>query len=47
MKSQRLFMWLHDAVTQQSITWANVDLDLCRHMASLGYNVLISFDALF
>ena len=25
---------------QQAITWANVDQDLCRHMASLGYNEL-------
>ena len=23
-------------VRQQAITWANVDPDLCRHMASLG-----------
>ena len=26
------------AVRQQDITWANVDLDLCRHMVSLGQN---------
>ena len=26
---------------QQAITWANVDPDLCRHMASLGRNELI------
>ena len=25
---------------QQAITWANVDPDLCRHMASLGHNEL-------
>ena len=25
------------AVRQQAITWANVDPDLCHHMASLGY----------
>ena len=25
---------------QQAITWANVDPDLCRQMASLGLNVL-------
>ena len=25
---------------QQAITWANVDPDLCRHMASLGPNEL-------
>ena len=28
-------------VKQQAITWANVDPDLCRHMASLGHNELI------
>ena len=28
------------AVTQQAITWANVDLDLCRHIPSLGHNEL-------
>ena len=27
-----------DLVRQQAITWANVDTDLCRHMASLGHN---------
>ena len=27
-------------VRQQAITWASVDLDLCRHMASLGHNEL-------
>ena len=26
------------AVRQQAITWANIDPDLCRHMASLGPN---------
>ena len=26
------------AVRQQAITWANVDQDLCCHMASLGQN---------
>ena len=26
---------------QQAITWANVDQDLCRHMASLGHNELL------
>ena len=29
------------AVRQQAITWANVDLDPCRHMTSLGHNELI------
>ena len=28
------------AVRQQAITWANLDPDLCCHMASLRYNVL-------
>ena len=28
------------AIRQQAITWANVDPDLCRHMASLGLNEL-------
>ena len=31
--------WL-GAIRQQAITWANVDPDLCRHMASLGHNEL-------
>ena len=30
--------WCHQ-VSQQAITWANVDPDLCRHMASLGHNL--------
>ena len=29
--------WCHQAM-QQAITWANVDPDLCYHMASLGHN---------
>ena len=28
------------AVRQQAITWANIDLDPCRHMTSLGHNEL-------
>ena len=28
---------------QQTITWTDVDPDLCRHIESPGYNVLISF----
>ena len=28
---------------QQAIAWANVDSDLCRHMASLGHNELTYF----
>ena len=31
--------WL-GAIRQQAITWANVDPDICRHMASLGHNEL-------
>ena len=34
-------IWL-GAVRQQSITWANVDPDLCRHMPSLGHSELIA-----
>ena len=30
-------LWL-GAVRQQAITWANVDPDLCHHMASLSHN---------
>ena len=30
------------AVRQHAITWANVDPDLCRYMASLGHNKLNS-----
>ena len=33
--------WL-GAISQQAITWANVDPDLCHNMASLGHNELIS-----
>ena len=32
-------LWL-GAIRQQAITWANVDPDLCHHMASLGLNEL-------
>ena len=28
------------AIRQQAITWANVDLDLCHHMAPPGHNEL-------
>ena len=28
--------WCHQA--NKAITWANVDPDLCGHMASLGHN---------
>ena len=36
-----IWMSLLGAVRQQAITWANVDPDLCRHMASLGPNELM------
>ena len=29
---------------QQTITWANVDPDLCRHIASLDHNKLNEID---
>ena len=41
MISQHWFRWWLGAVRQQAITWANVDPDLQRRMASLGHNVLI------
>ena len=41
MISQHWFRWWLGAVRQQAITWANVDTDPCRHMASLGHNELI------
>ena len=30
------------AIRQQAITWANVVRDLCRHMASIGHNELMT-----
>ena len=36
---QELTDWL-GAIRQQAITWANVDPDLCRHVASLGQDEL-------
>ena len=38
MISQHWFRYWLGAVRQQAITWANVDPDLCRRMASLGHN---------
>ena len=35
-KSALVQIWL-DAVRQEAITWANVEPDLCRHMASSGH----------
>ena len=40
MISQHWFRQWLGAVRQQAITWANVDQDLCRHMASLSHNEL-------
>ena len=40
MRSQLFFRWWLGAVKQPAITWANVDLILCRHMASLDHNHL-------
>ena len=42
MISQHWFRWWLGAVRQQAITWANVDPNLCRHMASLGPDELIT-----
>ena len=38
--SQHCFRYWLGAVRQQAITWTNVVLDPCRHMASLGHNEL-------
>ena len=40
MISQHWFRWWLGAVTQQVITWAHLDPDLCHYMASLGYSGL-------
>ena len=37
---QHLTAVIISAIRQQAITWANVDQDLWRHMASLGHNDL-------
>ena len=36
----QFYFILNTEIWQQAITWANVDPDLCRHMASLGQNEL-------
>ena len=38
----QVMAWCRHGVRQQAIAWASVDLDLCRPMASLGHNELIS-----
>ena len=43
MISQHCFRYWLGAVRQQAITWANVDPDLCRHMASLCHNELMKY----
>ena len=40
MKTQWWLRWWLGAIRQQAITWANVDPDLCHHMASLSQNEL-------
>ena len=40
MISQHCFKWWLGVVRHQVITWANVDTDLYRHVASLGHNEL-------
>ena len=39
MKNQHLYRFCLGAVRQQAITWANVDPDICRNMASLWQNL--------
>ena len=38
--SQHKLRWWLVAWRQQAITWANVDPDLCHHMAALNHNAL-------
>ena len=40
IRSQHWFMLWLGAVRQQATIWANIGPDLCRHVASLGHNVL-------
>ena len=47
MISQHWFRQWLGAVRQQAITWANVDLVPCRHMASSGHNELINLLPIF
>ena len=44
-KSILFRQWL-GAVRQQAITWTNIDLDLCHHMASQDHNELIRFEVM-
>ena len=41
MINQHRFRLWFGAIRHQTITWANVDPDLCCHMASLSHNELI------
>ena len=34
--------WL-SAIKRQAITWANVELDICRHMASLHNDLIAKY----
>ena len=40
MISQHWFRQWHGTIMHKAITWADVDLDLCHHMASVGHNEL-------
>ena len=42
INQHRFREWL-GAVRHQAITWTNVDLDPCRHVASQGHNELMAF----
>ena len=45
---QRSLMQWFAAIKQQAIIWANVDSDLCRHMASLVHKGLkLTWNAIF
>ena len=44
-RNQHWFRYWLGAWWHQAITWANVDPNLCCHMASLGHNELISVTA--
>ena len=43
MVNQHWLRWWLGTIRHQAITWANVDPDLCCHMASLDHNGLNSF----
>ena len=37
---QHWFRWWHSSISQQAITWTNVNPDPCHHMTSLGHGEL-------